>query len=98
MTKYQLLTEAYNIFENSLNENKKDYINSKIGLKESLYCTFISWISNYLSKSKYGYSLYELIKMETGICITKEIQEKVYEFINENKYNIEVYYGPQIQY
>ena len=53
MTKYEYITNAYKIMEDDFTDRRKAFISSFQGLKESLYCSFVNFVNNYLQGYKY---------------------------------------------
>lgn len=96
MRRYELNERCFNIAWDSINENGKRFIESRMGIKENLYCSLISWISSYIKGKKWYIeinenscivknnisALQDILKLDTGICIKKETCEEIINFIN----------------
>lgn len=107
MTKYQFISTAYTILENSFTDKRKEYIDSKPGLSGTLYCSFVNFVSNYIGNYKYCTSwgetyevgrdilgeeaLHMIIKSEADIGISRDICKEIVKYLNENKDCIEYY-------
>ena len=69
MTRYEYIEGAYNILLNDFSEKRIEFIESKIGLKGEIFCSFVNFITNYLSGFKYCNSWIDEIDEE---CVYQE--------------------------
>lgn len=57
----EILNNSWELFWEELSDSKKEYINSKLGFKDNLYCTFINWATRVLlNKVFYCHSIQEV--------------------------------------
>lgn len=70
MTKYEYIKGANIILLDDFSEKRMDFIESKLGLKEEIFCSFIGFINNYLNGFKYYNSWIDEIDNE---CLHSEV-------------------------
>ena len=47
------INNAYKIMEDDFSDKRNEFIDKKQGLRESIYCTFVNFVNNYLQGYKY---------------------------------------------
>ena len=83
---YDFYQTSWNDVLESLSDNKKEWIDSKQGLKQSLYCSVVSVLSSIIEGrcSIDTDKMVDRIRSETGISLKKEVLENIIRRYYEN--------------